>query len=96
METFRKEPSNGLQDKLGQMEKEVSALRAEVRQALNGFEEGRSSPENGSMELEKLKAEIVELARIRKEEEERIQTALSGLESKINDSARTSSGIRWG
>jgi chromosome segregation ATPase len=93
LETSRREPSNGMHDKIGQMEKEVSALRAEVRQALNGFEEGGSSPEHGSTELEKLKAEIVEFAQIQKEEKERIQTALSGLESKIKDSSRTGTRI---
>jgi len=93
LETISREPSSRTQDRFGQIEKEVSALRAEVRQALNGFESGQPSSEHESTELEALKTDVAELARLRMEEDERTQTALSGLEIKINDSTRAGAGI---
>jgi chromosome segregation ATPase len=93
LETISREPSSRTQDRFGQIEKEVSALRAEVRQALNGFESGVASTKHDSSELEAVKAELAQIARLRMEGEERTQSALSGLESKISESSRAGAGI---
>jgi chromosome segregation ATPase len=75
------------------LEKEVSALRAEVRQALNGLETCETPAAIPAEELSSLKEELAALAQLRTEDTERIQSAITALERKLNESDDSLAGL---
>lgn len=83
----------GLAGRVTDMEKEVAALRAEVRQALSRAEAIQSAPALQVPDVQPLKAELAELHRIRSDESEKMRLALGALESKLNESLRPLSGL---
>jgi len=90
-ESFRKAPANGNNAKITELEKEVSALKAEVRKAYERVElleshlaEPASHPETAPLrEVVSLREEFANTDKHRAGEQQQIQNELHALEAKI-------------
>ncbi len=81
------EAFQGLAGRLSEMEKEIAALRAEVRQAISRAEAlQQAAPVPQVPDVLPLKAELAELQKLRSDESEKMRVALGALESKLNES----------
>jgi chromosome segregation ATPase len=93
METFRKESANGPSARTAELEKEVFALRAEVRKAYERMEllEVPVAPAAPAGEFARvkevltLKEELTAVSKSRSEDRERILSDLQALESRVGD-----------
>lgn len=83
----------GLAGRVSDMEKEVAALRAEVRQAISRAEALQAAPARQVPDVQPLRAELAELHKIRSDESEKMRLALGALESKLNESLVPLSGL---
>jgi chromosome segregation ATPase len=80
------EAFKNLSGKLAELDKEVSALRAEVRQAIARTEMLQAPHAPQALEVEPLKEQLAELHKVRTDESEKLRSALGALESKLNES----------
>lgn len=94
MESLGKESTKAAAGKIAELEKEVLALKAEVRKAYERMEsleaqvppltEPSEVPASG--EISALKEEVAALGRLRAEEQQQMQSGLGALEAKVNES----------
>lgn len=90
-ESTGKEALNGISGRLSELDQEVRALRAEVRQSINKIEALPQQPATSEAPL--LREEIAALNRQRSDEGEQMRSALGALESKLNESLLSLSSL---
>lgn len=94
MESLGKESTKAVAGKIAELEKEVFALKAEVRKAYERMESLEAQAPPGTepseaaalSEISSLREEVVALGRLRTEEQEQMQSELGALEAKVNES----------
>jgi len=94
MESLGRESTKAVAGKIAELEKEVFALKAEVRKAYERMEslESQAPPATepsktaALSEISSLREEVVALGRLRAEEQEQMQSELGALEAKVDES----------
>jgi hypothetical protein len=90
-ESTGQEALNGISGRLSELDQEVRALRAEVRQSISKVEVLSQQPPAPHAPL--LREEIAALNRQRADEGEKMRSALGALESKLNESLLSLSSL---
>ncbi len=90
LEGLKKDPSNGTAGKMADLQKEVSALKAEVRTSYERIELLESHPAKtefaGSEEFSSLREDLASAVRLHAEERMQTQSRLDALEARVGES----------
>jgi chromosome segregation ATPase len=94
MESLGKESTKAAAGKIAEVENEVLALKAELRKAYErmesleaqGLQASESSEAAAHSEISSLREEVAALGRLRTEEQEQMQSELTALQAKANES----------
>jgi len=93
VDASKKESSGTLSTKIPELETEVHALRAEVRQALGRLETLESSPLLSAQSMQFFEQEIGSLRETQAKEPQRTQAAIAGLETSLTEKLSSVMGL---
>lgn len=82
LESLRKEPSNGVEAKVAELQAEMVALRAEVQQSWKQLQALQTTSPGGNG-IRELKDEVAGIKKLRSDEAEKIRQAVSGASERI-------------
>jgi chromosome segregation ATPase len=93
VDASKMESSGALSTKIPELETEVHALRAEVRQALGRLETLESSPLQSAQSMQFFEQEIGSLRETQAKEPQRTQAAIAGLETSLTEKLSSVMGL---
>jgi chromosome segregation ATPase len=93
MDSSKKESAAALSSKIPELEMEVHALRAEVRQAINRLETIESYPLSSAQDLQSLRNEVETLKETHANELAKTQAAIAGLEAVLTERLSSVTGL---